>query len=272
MRLSVATANLYHQPFDQVLSIIAEAGFQNIELDLYWERKEWAMAQHLRNVPVQQVVHFVEQSGLRITSIHDGGGVLTQSDSTAGYINPCLDQVLSAMDYAPECLVFHTPHIEGNPGIGWWERISDRIVQCLEKYREVCTVTLENAPTFDGYFVPLLTPEELNTFVEINGLGVTLDTTHYAQIGVNIVEAARILAKNIKTIHLSDFTAGRTHVFIGEGELDFPGFFSMLDIQNLNAVTLECSLSSPNHRQQEMNYNELVHRMREARTRLESLF
>jgi hypothetical protein len=37
---------LYSQPFEQALDIIAQAGFQNIELDLFWERKEWAVAQH----------------------------------------------------------------------------------------------------------------------------------------------------------------------------------------------------------------------------------
>ena len=76
MQISAATANLYTKPFEQVLEIISEAGFQNIELDLFWGRKDWAMAQHLRNVPVKQVIHMVEASGLRIRSIHDGGGVL----------------------------------------------------------------------------------------------------------------------------------------------------------------------------------------------------
>jgi len=272
MQLSIATANLYLQPFEQVLEIIAEAGFQNIELDLFWARKEWAMAQHLRDVPIKRVVKMVEQSGLRISSIHDGGGVLEDEHSTMGFLNPALDQYLSAMGYAPDCLVFHTPHIEGNPGVGWWERISGEIVRSLEKYRKACLfVAIENMPLFDGYFVPLTTPEELNAFVVENGLSATFDTTHYAQIGTDIVEAARKLGRNIKTIHLSDFIAGRTHVFIGDGELDLSGFFDVIDKKSLNAVTLESSLSSMDNPNQEMSYNELVSRMREARVRLERL-
>ena len=47
MRISFATANFYFLPFDETLEIIAEAGFQNIELDLFWEWKQWTMAQHL---------------------------------------------------------------------------------------------------------------------------------------------------------------------------------------------------------------------------------
>ncbi|RPJ28500.1 MAG: sugar phosphate isomerase/epimerase [Chloroflexi bacterium] len=272
MQLSVATANLYLQSFEQALEIIAEAGFQNIELDLFWARKEWAMAQHLRDVPVKRAVELVEQSGLRISSIHDGGGVLEDQHSALGFVNPVLDQYLNEMGYAPNGLVFHTPHIEGHPDAGWWERISDEIVRSLEKYRMACSfVSIENMPLFDGYFVPLTTPEELNAFVAGNGLSATFDTTHYAQMGIDIVAAARKLRRNIKTIHLSDFMAGQSHVFIGEGELDFSGFFDVIDKESLNAVTLESSLSSMDNPHHEMSYNELVNRMREARIRLERL-
>jgi len=272
MQISVATANLYTQPFEQVLEIITEAGFQNIELDLFWARKEWAMAQHLRDVPVKRAVQLVKQSGLRISSIHDGGGVLENEHTTLGFINPVLDQYLDEMGYAPDCLVFHTPHVEGNPGIAWWERTSGEIVRSLEKYRKACAfVTIENMPYFDGYFVPLTTPEKLNTFVMENGLNVTIDTTHYAQIGTDIIEAAKKLGRNIKTIHLSDFIAGQAHVFIGEGELDLAGFFQVIDKESLNAITLESSLSSPDNPNHEMSYNRLVSRMTEARLRLERL-
>jgi sugar phosphate isomerase/epimerase len=272
MQRSIATATLYFLPFEQALEIIAEAGFQDIELDLFWERKTWAMAQHLRDVPVRRAVQMVEQAGLRISSIHDGGGVLESSDSITGFINPSLDRYLEAMGYTPDCLVFHTPHIEGDPGVGWWERTSVMIACALEPYRRVgATITIENMPTFDGYFVPMTTPEALHAFVDENELGVTLDTTHYAQIGAGIIDAARKLGKRIRTIHLSDFRAGRTHVFIGEGELDLAGFFETIDKGSLKAVTLECSLSSRDHSDQEMGREALVGRMSEARLRLEHM-
>jgi sugar phosphate isomerase/epimerase len=272
MQISFATANLFARPFEQVLQIIAEAGVQNIELDLYWMRKEWAMAQHLKDMPVRRVVQLVDQAGLRVSSIHDGGGGLENEHSILGFINPSLEGYLDALGYAPDCLVFHTPHIEGNPGDGWWQRTSEEIVRSLEPCRKACSyVTIENMPSFDGYFVPLIIPEALNAFAADNGLGVTLDTTHYAQIGTDIVAAARVLGRNVKTIHLSDFKAGQTHVFIGEGELDLAGFFDGLDKNNLNAVTLECSLSSETSPSQEMSCNELVGRLREAHTRLKGL-
>lgn len=270
VHISVATANLFFLPFEQVLAIIADAGFQDIELDLYWARKEWAMAQHLRNIPIKQVVRLVDRYGLRIRSIHDGGGVLEETSSTSGFINPALDQYLDEMGYAPDCLVFHTPHIEGSPGIEWWQQISGEIAGSLEKYRNTCSsITIENMPFFDGYFVPLTTPEALKAFVEENRLSVTLDTTHYAQIGIDIVEAARALGRNVRTIHLSDFKAGKTHVFIGEGDLDFASFCHAIDTQSLNAITLECSFSSIENPDREMSYTELVDQLKEARKRVE---
>lgn len=272
MHLSVATANLFTQPFEQVLDIIAQAGFENIELDLFWERKNWAMAQHLRDMPVKRVVQTVEQSGLRITSIHDGGGVLTNGKSSEGFINPDLDRYLDAMGYAPDCLVFHTPHIQGEQTAGWWDEISKQIVAALAKYRQACSfVTIENMPRFPGYFVPLTSPSELDAFAAENRLGITLDTTHYAQIGVDIIEAAQITGKNIKTVHLSDFAGSRSHVFIGEGVLDFTGFFAAMGTECLNAVTLECSLALIDQPNRELSYAEMVGRMREARLRLERL-
>lgn len=90
-------------------------------------------------------------------------------------------------------------------------------------------------------------------------------------MGIDIVIAARELRKRIKTIHLSDYQAGQTHVFIGEGELDFANFFDNLDKKSISAVTLECSLLPIGIPNQEISHKELISRMREARLNLENL-
>ena len=54
MLISVATATFYFLPFEQALDIIAAAGFDYIELDLYWEKGRWAMAQHLKDLRVRK--------------------------------------------------------------------------------------------------------------------------------------------------------------------------------------------------------------------------
>jgi sugar phosphate isomerase/epimerase len=270
MQLSVSTATLFWVPFKETLAMIAEAGFQNVELDLYWERKEWASAQHLKGVSIRQAVRNIEASGLRIISIHDGGGVLKSADSISGFINPDLDRYLDAMGYAPECIVFHTPHVEGSAEEGWFGRISGKLVEALDRYRPVCALSIENMQAFAGYTIPLSMPDEMKTFVNENILGVTMDTSHYTEMGVDILQAAEALGAALITIHLSDGTQERRHVFIGDGELNLAGLLNMVDRERLRSVNLECTLSTEEKSDQLMDSDELISRMREARLRLET--
>lgn len=163
MLVSVATANFYFLPFEETLDIIAEAGFHNIELDLYWEWNHWAMAQHLKDVSV------------------------------------------------------------------------------------------------------------LHTFVIDNGFGVTFDTTHYAYINLDLLWAVRILQGSIRSVHLSDFQSGKAHVFVGEGSLPLADFLSLVNLHCLDAVTLECSVSSVAKTDREMNHTEIVNRLNLAKEKVENL-
>ncbi|MGA9398939.1 MAG: sugar phosphate isomerase/epimerase [Anaerolineaceae bacterium] len=269
MKTSISTATLFWIPFERTLDLITKAGFQNIELDLFWERKDWCMAQHLRIIPAKQAVRRIEASGLTITSIHDTGGVLESVDSTTGFVDPVLDNYLDVMGHAPDCLVFHTPHVEGIVEDGWFNRISRELVKCLEKYRKVSPISIENMQVFDGYTVPLNTPGPLKSFVDEYGLGVTLDTSHYTQMGVDIIQAASVLGSSIKTIHLSDCIKEKRHVFIGEGDLDLPGLLKAIDRAKLIAVNLECTLSTCDKSDQDMDDDELVERLAQARIRME---
>ncbi|CAG0933688.1 hypothetical protein TFLX_03175 [Thermoflexales bacterium] len=271
MHTSIATANFYFLPFRQTLEIIAEAGFEQIELDLFWERGPWAVAQHLKGMAAREVVDLIDQSGLKVSSLHDASGVVDNAHSIQGFINPRLAEYLDQLGYAPGCIVFHTPHIEGPYDQCWWQTIADQIVEAAEFYRSSETaVTLENMPFFDGYYVPLTTPQELLAFVTQSALGVTLDTTHYAQIGVDVVQAAGILQRKIKTIHLSDFVAGQAHVFIGDGELDFISLFRVLELSALHSITLECSVGFLGENPLDLPHAKMVDRLKTALSRLRS--
>jgi sugar phosphate isomerase/epimerase len=243
MHISIATANFYYLPFKQALAIIAGAGFTDIELALYWEHGAWAMAQHLRELSAKEIVRAIVHSGMRVTSIHDGGGVLCNAHSIEGFINPYLDKVLDELGYAPESIVFHTPHIKGSYDHSWWDSIAEQIGRSAASYHSDDTdVTLENMPPFTGYTVPLGTPSELREHAVRYGLGVTLDTTHYAQMGIEITSAAHILGDRVRTIHLSDFYERQTHLFPGEGVLDFSTFFRSLPHSALRSITLESTI------------------------------
>jgi sugar phosphate isomerase/epimerase len=272
MLISVGTASFYFRPFHQVLEVIAESGFQCVELDLYWKGGEWEIAQHLKGFTVEETIRSIHALGLRVSSIHDAGGLIQGKGSIAGFIDPSLDRYLDQLGYAPDSIVFHVPHIKGHEDTEWWRTFSGEIAGALEKYKARCTfVTLENLAQPEGYYLPLLEPHDLEAFATEHALGITLDTTHFAQMGVDITEAARILRDRIRSIHLSDFVDGKPHVFIGDGDLDFADFFGVIDFSTLSAITLECLWTVGDKSTQEMTKDELVSRMAQAKDDLERL-
>jgi sugar phosphate isomerase/epimerase len=148
--------------------------------------------------------------------------------------------------------------------------VSDDIVEAAEGYASCETaVTIENMPLFDGFYVPLATPQELLAFVSDNELGVTLDTTHYAQDGLDVVQAARVLRAETKTVHLGDYVDGKTHVFIGDGDLDFASVLRVFDLSRLHSLTVECSVGFHGEDAQTLNQEEMVDRLKTAMRRLQ---
>ena len=271
MRIAVATANTYYLPFEQTLALIAEAGFQDVEVALYWKGGSWAMAQHLEGVSGRRAAEMISRAGLRVACIHDGGGVLERADSPAGYVNPLLDEYLDGLGYAPECIVCHTPHVAGEVSEDWWDGVSEAVVRALEPYRARCgALTLENTPPFDGYAVPLTMPDELGAFCAAHDVGVTLDTTHYAQMDVDAVAAAGLLRERVRSVHLSDYRGGRPHVYVGEGALDLPGVLGALNGADVRVVTLECSVGLPGEDVRTMAAGRMVERLRTAGERVQS--
>jgi sugar phosphate isomerase/epimerase len=117
---------------------------------------------------------------------------------------------------------------------------------------------------FDGYQVPLINPKDMLAFSKENSIFVNIDTTHYADSGIDIVQAADILKDCVKSVHLSDFKYGKTHLYIGEGDLNFKDFFNNLYLDKLYSITLECSIPYDYN-----NPNIAVKSMRRARNYLE---
>jgi hypothetical protein len=71
-----------------------------------------------------------------------------------------------------------------------------------------------------------------------------MDSTHYAQCGLDPRLAAETLRPRPRTVHLSDYDSegGRAHLFPGRGELDLGGFLARLDLGRLHALTIECGV------------------------------
>jgi sugar phosphate isomerase/epimerase len=264
MNLSIATATFYHVPFKETLEIIKKAGFEYIELDIYWKGGDnWEAGQHLKSLKPRDVLKMVKESGLKISSLHDIGGVVySDNDSLISF--DTYQYLEYGVDDIP-CVVFHTPH-KKTDDIGWWEKYKEKAGSDLQALKGKSLICIENMSCFDGYQVPLINPTDMLAFSKENQIFVNIDTTHYAEAGIDIVQAADILKDYVKSIHLSDFKYGKTHLYIGEGDLDFKDFFNNLYLDNLHAITLECNIPYDQN-----NPNIAVQSMRKARNYLENI-
>ena len=237
MLMAMATANFYRIPFERALSLIRRAGFSHIELDGYWIGGDnWECAQHIKSIPPRDVLQMVFDHGLHIASYHDMGGVI--EDGNPSVVSRSTLEFLELYDFP--CIVLHTPHRKATDP-DWWQRYhrtAQADLRAIARGRLVC---LENMKPFHGYMVPLLSPLELRDFVLETGIHATLDTTHCADCGGNIVRAAQELGDCLKTIHLSDHAPGQYHAFPGDGVLDFRTFYRSVN-SGVYLTTLECAI------------------------------
>lgn len=256
MHIAVSTGTFYQIPFPRALALIKAAGFDYIEVLLHWQGGDnWEMAQHLRGIPPRDVLRMVEDSGLEISSLHDGGGVI--EEGAGSVVMPCVYEYLEYGDIP--CMVFHTPH-KRTDDPHWWENYRIKAGDDLRAIGEKCIVCVENMFHFPGYAVPLVEPAEMMRFISENGLYANIDTTHCAQAGTDIIQAAKALGGRVRAVHLSDYAEGKAHLFPGEGILELTGFFAALDKPKLHAVTLECDIAYD-----ESDEARTIARLREAR-------
>jgi sugar phosphate isomerase/epimerase len=238
MKIAMATANLYQIPFEKALNIIQKAGYEYIELDGYWKGGDsWEVAQHIKDSKPKDVIRMVRDSGLKIASFHDMGGVIEDGNNTI--ISQATREYLSIADIP--CVILHTPHYK-TTDLYWWKSYIKTAVEDISQIADDRIICIENMTPFQGYMVPLIDPVAMLAFCEEAHVYSTIDTTHYAQSDIDIVQAATVLRNKVRTLHLSDYLHPKSHVFLGEGQLDFARFFKALDLDQLYLATIECSI------------------------------
>ena len=258
LNISIASATFFYLPFEKSLFLISRAGFKNIELDIYWKGGEWEIAQHLKDIYPKDVIKMVADHGLNIHSIHDAGGVVDEEHSSA--INPSIYKYLELIENNDLMVVLHTPTSNLANQDKWWNTYKKKHVQELSKLSKHYTVLIENLDTFEGYYDPLHTSEDLYAFTLQNSLGVNIDTGHYAADTVDIFKALEVL-KNTKAVHLNDHRPNERHVFVGEGVLNLKGFVKELKKLDDCTITLECSMGVGTDASDEL----LIDRLKQAK-------
>lgn len=265
MLTAISTANFYYLPFIDSLNIIKSAGFDYIELAGYWKGGDnWEVAQHLKNIPVKDVLHMVEDSGLKISTLHDMGGVIDDHSDTIISKN-----TYEYLEYTKEdipCVVFHTPHKKTTDS-DWWKKYKNKAISDLNSFKGNHIICIENMPFFENYIVPLIEPEEMLSFVQEADIHINIDTTHYAQCNIELNKVGSLLKSHIRTIHLSDFIDGKSHVYIGDGDLDLSEFARLISKNELHSVTIECGIPFKKN-----NYPEAIEKCKEVKARTEKIF
>ena len=264
MITSISTANLFYIPFQDTLKIIKSAGFDHIELAGYWKGGDWEIAQHLKGIPTKDVLQMIEDNGLSISTLHDMGGIV-ENDSDTIISKSTYEYMESAKKDIP-CVVFHTP-MKKTADQSWWGNYKKKTISDLEAFKGKHITCIENLPLFDNYIVPLTKPGEMNDFLIEADIYVNIDTTHYAQCNIELGKAASHLKDRVKTIHLSDYQDGKSHIFIGDGELNFSEFAQKLNLDLLHAVTIECGVPAGNE-----DHTFIVEKYKEAKQRTEDVF
>lgn len=237
VKVSISTSTFYNLDFQKTLKIIRSAGYDYIELTPYWKSHDWEIAQHLKNIKPIDVLKMVDDNGLKISSLHDCGGTVTEYNKS--FIADTVYEYQNLTDDI-KCVVLHTPHCKTDDK-NWWGKYKKTALSNINSlnYKHIC---FENLDEVDGYIVPLIYPYDLKDFTEECNCNVNIDTTHYGEISYDIVKAAKILRDKTATVHLSNYGKNRKHLFYGEGEFDFDAFSNELDFNKLYAVTSECDI------------------------------
>jgi sugar phosphate isomerase/epimerase len=225
---------------------------------------DWEVSQHLKNIEPYEVINIISKSGLELISIHDCGGVIEPGVPSA--INHQIHKYLNVYKQKDLFLVFHVPHTQKCQDDNWWAEYINIFEQDLACF-DPKTVCIENLPRFNGYFVPLLTPEEMFAFLCKNGFYSNIDITHYAEIDVDVYEAINILRKKVKTVHLSNFIKGNSHLSTRKGQLDISKIISSFDQTITEAVTLEINIP----KEIKQNKTEIINFLRIEKEYLENL-
>jgi sugar phosphate isomerase/epimerase len=219
MRFSVSTGALFIFPLQNVFEMVAEAGFDGLEL---------IINQDFENVDARKLV--AELSGIMpILSIH------APFMSLKGWGNP-IDSLKRSVELAAGAGVplvnFHPPSWLGLEFNFW--RWMYRIQDFQEEVGggEVL-LTLENMPWEGGLKINehiLSKSEKMVEFITERNLFQTFDCTHMGSGKTNFISDFYLCygSGRVRNIHFSDYSHGRQHLLPGRGVLPLTRFLNHL--------------------------------------------
>ena len=223
-----STGPFFMFSLDETFELLAEAGFDGVELMITQDR--------LSQDP-HRMAAVARRHGLPVPAVHGPfllATWLVYGTDPKGKLDRCVEFAETARI---STIVIHPPYRWQMGYAGW---LADRIVKIREQTG--ITVAVENMfpVRVNGrrlQFHSGIEPRELGQFPY-----VTLDLSHLAVAGIDILDAYDQLEDRIVHVHVSN-NAGRgrdTHAGIDEGVLPVPAFLERLMTSRFpGAVTLE---------------------------------
>jgi sugar phosphate isomerase/epimerase len=208
--LALGTGSLHNYGLNRVWDFAAETGFDAVEvmIDAKWDTRQPA---YLRSL--------MAATGLPIAALH------TPFRPLAGYGDDypaCVRRTLElAGEVGAQAVVAH-PELANGTDYGHW---------LIKHYDELNkpggpTLAVENMPLALVNKKPKYRTHTIDRIAQYPG--ITLDTTHFATAGVNILEAYEALRGAVRHVHLSDFAEGQEHRLPGRGVLPLDVFLLAL--------------------------------------------
>ncbi|MFP3896198.1 MAG: sugar phosphate isomerase/epimerase family protein [Anaerolineales bacterium] len=242
MLCSFSTACFYHLPLRTTFRLVADAGFDGVELVMCPE--VWLRGADL-------VTEASRRHGLTVYSVHQ---TLLPTSPRGGGAGRIVDAVDTALALGARCVVAHTTWAKG-----WEEPRAQRWLETIKTCRERLEgsgtrLSLENQGIYtEGQRSPLQQIPDLLSFAERYDLAITLDTCH---VGTEDLIATYELVKGLLVnVHLSDlsFSSPRLphpllqglltrHRMPGQGDLPLDDLMRRIAVDDfVGAISVEVS-------------------------------
>lgn len=210
MRILAATGPLLMTPLDWTFEVIAEAGYEGVEV----------MISHAPESRDPDAVRaLAERAGLAVPVVHGPYLLLLRTVLGANYVEKTRRSLALAAAIGAQTMVAHAPFRWERGARNW---LAEDVG--AEAAEAGTTFAMENLfPVAGQHFSSAISPRELTEFPS-----VVFDTSHFGVAGVDLLEAWEILAERVVHLHVSDNLGnGRdSHAPIGSGVLPLERFLA----------------------------------------------
>ncbi len=237
MRIGTASAFFREFKLKQTINLVAEAGYDCLEI--------WADHMREQGDSPKQVYQLAREAGLCL-SLHGPSYDLNPLSNNPGIRQESIKQLTEALRLASELEVELMVVHPGRFSSSWdteelfFPRLVDFVSSLATEARPLgVELSIELMEVRAKEFFQ--TPEDAAKLMNNNipGVGITVDIAHFYTLGDEVALLKQINPKWINHVHLSDSGAERTHLPLGQGEVDIGAVLQTLPASYDGIINIE---------------------------------